>query len=164
MELLITPERVAEMAFRSPDMILPDAVDEAVILAAQQKFVRPVLGEGLYGAVCRGKYPALVNDFLASPLALYVKTLMLPRLAVQVGGAGVAQVHSKNLAKADEVRHRAACRRLRGDAAALMRRAVEHIEAPGASYPEYDPAENILNRISTGGGVVLDKTEYGKRR
>ncbi len=163
MKLLITPAQVAEAAFRAPDFIQPEAVGEATILAAQQKFVRPVLGDALYEAVCRGDYPDLLADMIVPPLALYVKMLMLPSLAVQAGGAGVVEVHSKNLARAGNAKLHSALRRLRGDALALMRRAVRHIEASPAGYPEYDPALNILNRYSTEGGLVLTKDGNGKR-
>ncbi len=155
MDLLITPAQVAETAFRAPDFITPDAVPEATILAAQQKFVRPVLGVALCDALCRGEYSSLLADYIALPLALYTKMLMLPRLAVQAGAAGVVEAHGANLARAGEVRLNAAIRRLRGDAAALMRRAVEHIESVPDAYPEYDSRENILNRCSIEGGVVL---------
>jgi hypothetical protein len=163
MNLLITPAQVAETAFRAPDFITPDAVGEATILAAQQKYIRPVLGDALYDAVCRGDYPTLVEDHLKLPLALYVKMLMLPSLAVQAGAAGVVEVNSKNLARAGEGKLRAALRRLRGDARALMRRAAGHIETAPGDYPEYDPARNILNRCSTEGGLVLTKGGYGRR-
>ncbi len=81
MELLVTPAQVAQMAFRAPDFISPDAVPEATILAAQQKFVRPVLGDGLLDTLCGGAYPEFLADFVQPPLALYVKMLMLPSLA-----------------------------------------------------------------------------------
>lgn len=163
MRLIITPEKVAETAFCAPDFIQPEAVSEATILAAQQKFVRPVLGDALYEAVCGGAYPAMTEAFLRPPLALYVKMLMLPSLAVQAGGAGIVEVNSRNLARAGEGKLRSALRRLRCDARALMRRAVRHIESAPADYPEYDPTNNILNRCSTEGGLVLTKDGNGKR-
>lgn len=181
MELLITPARVAEMAFRAPDRIAADAIPCATILAAQQKFIKPVVGRALYDALCGGAYPSLTEDYLAMPLALYVKMLMLPSLAVQVGAAGVVEVNSKNLARVGDEKLRAAIIRLKDDAGALMRRATDHIEASGevsgtleasgapgeisgasdpisggTAYPEYDPHENILNRCSVAGGVVLE--------
>ena len=163
MNLLITPAQVAEMAFRAPDFVRPESVSEGTILAAQQKYVRPVLGDALYEALCGGAYPAFSEDFVRPPLALYVKMLMLPSLAVQAGGAGVAEVNSRNLIRAGNAKLGALRRRLRGDALALMRRAVEHIEAAPGDYPEYDPQCNVLNRCSTDGGLVLEKREDGKR-
>lgn len=157
MELLITPAQVAEMAFRAPDFITADAVSEATIVAAQQKYLKPVLGAALYERLLAGEYSSLVADYLAEPLALYVKMSMLTLLAVQAGTGGVVEVHSANLARAGEEKLRVAVRTLRRDAGALMRRAVRHIEEAPEAYPEYDPRDNILNRCSIEGGVVLDK-------
>lgn len=154
MKLLITPAQVAEAAFRAPDLIPADAVPEATILAAQQQFIRPVLGR-LYDRLCAGTCPELLDGYIAQPLALYVKMLMLPSLAVQTGVAGVVEANPENLVRASDAKLRGAIRRLRGDATAMMRRAVEHIESDPAAYPEYDPHANILNRCSIDGGIVL---------
>ncbi len=164
MELLITPAQVAATAFRAPDFISEEAVPEATILVAQQKFIRPVLGDALFDALCRGTHPELLSGYITPPLALYVKMLMLPRMAVQTGGAGIVEANPKHHARASDVKLHAAIRRLRADALALMRRAVLHIESatPG-TYPGYDPTRNILNRCSTDGGVVLDIGRYGRR-
>ncbi len=154
MKLLITPAQVAETAFRAPDFITADAVPEATILAAQQKFIRPVLG-GLYEKLCAGEYPDFLSEYLLPPLALYVKMLMLPSLSVQAGAAGVVEVDSKNLSRAGDTRLRYAVRRLRSDASALMKRAVGQIESDPDAYPEYDARRNVLNRRSIEGRIVL---------
>jgi len=165
MKPLITPARVAAEAFRPPEFLQPDAVGESAIVAAQRRHIRPVLGETLYAALCGGAHPAFVEEYVAPPLALYVKAAMLPALAVQTGAAGVVELHSANLARADEAKMRAAARRLRADADALVRRAVEHVEGSRALFPEYDPEENVLNRCSVAGGVVLTKSVCdGERR
>jgi hypothetical protein len=155
MDLLITAAQVAAIAFRAPDFITPDAIGEATVLAAEHKFIRPVLGDALCDALQRGKYSELLTEYVQPPLALYVKMLMMPTLAVQTGAAGVVEVNSRNLARAADAKTRAAVRRLRGDAAALVARAVKHIETDPAAYPEYDPAANIMNSVSTGGGIVI---------
>jgi hypothetical protein len=166
MKTLITPARVASLAFRAPDFISEEAVSEATIVAAEERFIRPVLGAALCDALADGAWPELLEDYVAPALALYVKALMLPTLAVQVGVAGVAEVNSRNLARAGEAKLRAAVKRLQGDALALMRRAVEHIEGAGGgsgagsgsgsgAYPEYDPAQNVLHRCSIEGGIAL---------
>jgi len=153
----MTPAEVAAAAFRAPEFIQPDAVGESAILAAQRRHIRPVVGAALYAALCRGDYVSLLEEYIRPPLALYVKLAMLPALAVQTGAAGVVELHSANLARAGEAKMRGAARRLRSDADALMRRAAEHIEASRGLYPEYDPEENVLNRCSVAGGVVLTK-------
>lgn len=143
------------MAFRAPDFITADAVSESTILAAQQKFIRPVLGELLYGKLCAGEYPEFLSEYILPPLALYVKLLMLPSLSVQAGAAGVVEINSRNLAKAGDTKLRYAVRRLRSDASALVKRAVGHIESDPAGFPEYDACKNIRNRRSIEGHVVL---------
>jgi hypothetical protein len=125
--------------------------------------VRPVLGNALCDALLRGEHPDFLAGYILPPLALYVKALMLPALAVQAGAAGVAEVNSKNMARVGDAKLRASVRRLRGDALALMRRAVDHLESasPG-SYPSYDPAANVLNRCSVEGGDSSFEVESGK--
>jgi hypothetical protein len=152
--LIITPAKVAELAFRAPDFISADSIGEATILAAQQKFIAPVFGK-LYERLCEGAYTDFVDEYLAAALALYVKMQMLPTLAVQAGGGGVVEVTSKNLTRVGDAKLRHAVRRLRSDAAALIDRAVAHIEAYPEEFPEYDSHQNIRNRISTDGGIVL---------
>ena len=154
MKLLITPAQVAETAFHAPDFITADAVSETTILAAQQKFIRPVFG-ALYNRLCEGAYPDFVAEYIVPALALYVKLLMLPSLSVQAGTAGVVEVNSGNLAKASDTKLRYAVRRLRSDASALIECATEHVEANQAIYPEYDTRNNIRNRCSIDGQVVL---------
>jgi hypothetical protein len=158
MKPLITPARVAQIAFRAPDHIATEAISEAAIVAAQQRFVRPTVGDALYEALCRGHHPALVAEYLAPPLALYVKAAMLPLLAVQAGMAGVVELQSKSLTRAGDDKIRVAVRRLMAEADVLLRRALDHIEAMGAeTYPEYDPSLNILNSCAIAGGMVLKK-------
>jgi hypothetical protein len=164
MKTIITSARVAQLAFRAPDLLPEDSIPPSTIVAAEERFLRPVLGAALCDALAEGAYPKLLDDYIAPALALYVKALMLPTLAVQSGAAGTVEIKSGSLASAPEAKLRAAVRRLRGDALALVRRAVEHIESsraatggdPGA-FPEYDPSGNVLHRCSLDGGIALTR-------
>ncbi len=154
MKLLITPSEVVELAFGGPDEVRDGMVNEAVIRSAQRKFIRPVLGT-LCDALAEGNYADLLDDYIKPPLALYVKMLVLPALSAQTGGLGVVRYDGDGVeAVSDEsvVRLR---RRLRSDADALLRIAVERIEASPEKYPEYDVAGNVLHRVSLLGGVVI---------
>jgi hypothetical protein len=155
MDPLISAAQVVALAFKAPDFIREEAISEATILAAEQKFIRPVLGDPLCDALMAGKYPALLTDHVGPALALYTKLMMMPTLAVQTGTAGVVELNSRNLARATEAKTNAAIRRLRGDAGVLIVRAVKHIEANSKKYPEYDPAGNVMHRVSIAGGVAL---------
>lgn len=154
MELLISPARIAQYAFRAPSFINAAAISDATILAAQQKFIRPALG-ALYDKICTGCYGDFLEEYIQPPLALYVKLLMMPSLAVQAGAGGVAEANSANLSKAGDAKFRYAVRRLRSDAAALMDRAVAHLDANRGKYPEYEPRADAHRRCSIEGGVIL---------
>lgn len=163
MKLIITPVQVAELAFRAPDFITPEAVPEATILAVQQKHILPVFGAGLCSQFAAEAGTAsvcgtFVKDYLAMPVALYVKASMLPSLAVQAGAGGIVESHGANITPAGDKKIRAAIRRLRADARALMLRAAEYVEnAPENDFRNYDPRKNILRRCSIEGGVVISK-------
>lgn len=157
MTLLITPREVLELAFPASPSMSEDTITEAVIVAAQQKFIRPVLGAWMYEHALQGRREQLMNDYLKPALALYVKLLLIPTLSSSMGDLGVVQYKSGVFAPASEKSLAALKKRTKSDADALMRRAVEHIEANPSMYTDYDPADNVLNRTSLTGGVALPK-------
>lgn len=150
MKTLITPAQVAALAFEATEQFSPVEINEAVLLSAEQKFIAPALGP-LYAELQAGLHADLLEEHLAMPLSLYVKWLMLPTLAVQSGRVGVVQMRSDNFAPADPVALSRARQRVKADARALMRCAIEHIEAHPESYPAYLPAGNA--RVA--GNMVL---------
>lgn len=152
--LLITPHEVVEIAFRGMEAVDENVIGEAPIVTAQYKFIRPVLGK-LYEALLEGKYPELLNGYLKAPLAHYVKWLLLPRLSIQCGGIGVVQFKGENFSAAENGELSMLRQQVRSDAQALMKRAVERIESAPDEFPEYDPEQNVLHRISLLGDWVL---------
>ena len=150
----MTPHEVVEIAFRGAEAVDENVIGEAPILTAQYKFIRPVLGE-LYRALLERKYPELLNGYIKAPLAHYVKWLLLPRLSVQCGGIGVVQFRGENFSAAGEGAFSMFRQQVRSDAQALMRRAVERIESAPDEFPEYDPEQNVLHRVSLFGDWVL---------
>lgn len=152
--LLITPGEVVSTAFPHHTGVTPAAIRDEVILTAQQKYLRPVVG-GLYVPLTEGKYPELLEGYLKAPLAHYVRLSMLPHLAYSIGTAGISAVKNSNLEVCSDKGLRFLCRTTRADALALMKRAVDHIEQNEELYPEYDPRENILNRVNIASQFVL---------
>lgn len=71
-DTLITPSEVIAAAFRPSDFVREASVSRSDILAAEQKFIAPVLG-GVYKALQEGLYPDLLSEYIEMPLALYVK-------------------------------------------------------------------------------------------
>lgn len=130
-------------------------VPESTIVAAQEKFIKPTLN-GLYAALEQGTYPDLLDEYVKPALAAYVRYMMLPAVAANVGTVGIVQPRSTVFTPASDRAVAAVRRRTRADATTLMRRCVEHIETLGSNvYPEYDPLQNVLNRVSVDAGVVL---------
>ncbi len=150
----MTPAEVAAAAF--PGSLDPEGsfVPVGSIVAAQQKFLKPALN-GLYDRLEQGAYSELLEEYVKPALAHYVRYLLLPTIAAQVGTTGVVQPRSSSFGAASDKAVEAIRRRTRSDATALMQRLIEHIETLAADYPEYDPAKNVLNRVSTASGIVL---------
>lgn len=151
---LITPSEVIAAAFRPSDFVREQSVSASDILAAEQKFIAPVLG-GLLDALHQGLYPTLLSGYITAPLALYVKAQVLPRLWMQSSEAGVVQIKSDTMTSASEVQMRGLVRCAIRQADTLMRRAVRHIESSPEQYPEYDAEKNVSNRCSILGGIII---------
>ncbi len=152
MQLIITPAEVAALAF--PGSLDPEGgfVAQASILAAQHKFLKPVVNN-LYTTL--ENHPELLEEYVKPALAQWVRFLALPAIAAQVGGTGIIAPRGQNFESVAPMSAATLRARSKADARALTRRMVEHIEANTARYPEYDPALNVLNRTSTTGNIVL---------
>lgn len=153
MELLITPQEVVETAFAGTYGVTAGRIGSTTIISAQQKFIKPVLGD-LYPAIEQGSYPELAEKVKAA-LAAYVKLLMIPQLAVSMGNGGITEVKSANFSSTTSDKIKALCDSARTEACALMKVLVEHIEDNASLYPEYDPNDNILNKVSVCAGIIL---------
>lgn len=154
MKLMITPSEVAVLAFGGEHMLPAGILDDTAIVSAQQKFLAPVLGT-LWGALDADRHTVLINDYLKPALAQWVRFLILPAVSAQTGAAGVVQYGGQLFTAAEDKALARLLRRVRGNAEALTGALVEHIESRPDDYPEYDPAENIRNRVSIDGGIVL---------
>lgn len=144
-KILITPDEVVQLAFDSPQYMPAQSVSEAVILSAQHKFIRPVLGT-LYSSLLDERYPELA-ELVKAPLALYVKWLLMPSLAVQSGPLGVVQHRGTNFSPAGSAGLSAARRRVKADARALMQAVREYVSQAGIA--------DQLGSETLPGGIVL---------
>lgn len=152
MRTLITPAEVAALAF--PGSLDPHGgfIAESSILSAQQKFLKPVLNR-----LCDSleNYPALLDEYVKPALAQWVRFLVLPSIAAQVGSAGIVAPRGQNFESVSPMSAAALRSRAKADARALTLRMVEYIEAHREEFLEYDPAANVLSRVSATGNVVL---------
>ena len=154
MKPLISPEEVVEIALGGEDNFRSTSVTEAVIISAQQKFIRPVFN-ALYDALEKGAYPEFLNCHIKTPLAYYVKYLLLPSIAAQVGASGVVQASGTTLAPVGNTALRRVMQRTKSDADALIEAAIEHVECHKDDYPEYNRKYNVKNRRSLQSNILL---------
>lgn len=154
MKTLVSPAEVLQRAFRSREQLPSDTIREADIEAVEWRKVRPVLGDALHDRLLQGNDTAFVQEYLADAVALLTRAEVLPRMAHFCSSVGTFRPSPVDSSPTDnETLSLDVCTTKR-QAATLLRRAVAYIEAHAADYPEYDPAQNILNRCSTDGGFI----------
>lgn len=154
MQTLITPAAVVERAFSDGEYIAPETVSEAAIVAAQESYLRPVVGVALYERLLAGDHADFTDEYLAAPLALYVRYLLAPQLDLRHGQNGTVQPRSDHFTAATDPTLRRSRRTLLQSARRLLRRASDYLESHAAEFPLYDPQANILNRCSIDGKLV----------
>lgn len=153
--MFITPSEVAVLAFGGEDNVDMDLISQAVILAAQRRYVMPVLGRSLSAALENGEYLDVLPELLKPALAMYIKYCILPSIAAQTGALGIVKYSGLGFDPADDVAFGRLLKRVRMDADSLIDEAIDFIESTAEFFPEYDRTENIRNNISIIGGVVL---------
>lgn len=154
MNTLITTTQLLQLAFSHGEYLTPDALAEADISAAEQRYILPVVGPELYEQLLAGDHADFRQGYLAAPLALYTRLLLQPRLDIRTGEAGTTAPKSSWSQPADDEALRRQRHALRCEARALMRRAVRYLESHSDEFPAYRSDRNILNRCTTDGGFV----------
>ena len=155
MNVMITPAEVVALAFGCGSEPLCGEISEATIVAAERKYLVPVFGAEMVENMKSGGCQELVVDYVKPALALYVKRLVLPALAVKVGAAGVVSYLGEGFEKVDDATLARLLRRVKADADALIDRAVEIIEESPDDYPDYCVGCNVRHRVNLASGVVL---------
>lgn len=159
MKTLVSPAEVLAIAFGTTHTLRESDVPEHTIRAAERKFLRSVLGEEFFdevvGANPSHEVESFAANYLKTPLALYVASLLLPTIASQVGAAGVVRVAGESFRAVDERTLHRLVRRLRSDAGALLDGATDYLSSHPDIFPLYQAENNIRKRISLKGGVVI---------
>ena len=154
MNTLISISQLLQFALGSGEYLPPDALSEADITAAEQRYLLPVIGQALYEKLLAGEYATLRDDYLARPLALFTRLALQPRLDIRTGQCGTTAPKSSWGQPADDEALRRQRNALRCEARTLLRRAAAYLETHRTEFPEYLPEKNILNRCTTDGGFV----------
>lgn len=151
MKLLMTASEAAQIAFGGNENIPAGILGDAVIIEAQQKFVKPSLG-GLYAELENGRYEVLLEEYVKPALAQWVRWLILPSISVQAGPAGLVQYEGAGFSPAGSEPLARLMRRARASVEALTRAMIEHVRSMPDEYPEYP---HHARRTTIAGGVVL---------
>ena len=128
MQTLITPTVVVARAFADGEYVAPETVSEAAIVAAQETYLRPVTGDALFERLLAGDHADFTDEYLAAPLALYVRYLIAPQLDLRHGQGGTVQPRSDGFAAASDATLRRSRRALLKTARRLLRRASDYLD------------------------------------
>ncbi len=154
MKTLITPLQVVRAAFGATEQVAVECIAEADIAAAERRYIRPVVGAAMHEAMLEGQYAEFVRDYAATALAVYVRYFVQPRLDIKTLSAGSVAPKTAVSQPAADVARREQRKALLREARELMLRASEYLNNHAASFSEYDPDNNPLNRCRIHGEFV----------
>jgi len=157
MGLLISSNEVIELAFdRNVDVA---KIRDNIILGAQLRHIKPVLGEDFYDLVIAtpSSYTALVEK-INPPLAYFVKYYILPVLKTEVGTVGMAQIRGQNRNAPPDSDYDLMQNNALDSANMLIEELVKYLNDNEALYPDYESGLNEAKGIEIHGGIVMDGT------
>lgn len=163
--LFITAQQVIDLSLSERPNYKADKIRDAIILAAQEEWIRPVLGEAFYHhlqqELSNGELTEyntiLIEKFVRPCLAFYVKYLALPDLENPLTNTGSQELFgqsSKPISKENKVQKQAAAKRTGDSLAGVLTRFIESNKAVFSLYLEEN---NVRNRVSIRCGVILRK-------
>ena len=129
MNCLIEAQRVIAIAYAGSGYIPQEIITQSDIITAQQRYLRPVVGEKLIEALMQGDYTSLYDNYVEPALAHYVKVVV---------DAPCSPATNRSLMVART----------------LMRRLSDHLEESQNQYPEYRSSDNILKKVNLDGGIA----------
>ena len=145
MKTLITPESVFRLAFSADELLAPSVVMPSDIVAVEERHIRPVVGEALYGALAEGRYADLMEEYVAPAIAAWVRYAIQPLLGHRCSSCLVSEGNVRMAALQHNLRH---------TAQSLSRRLGDYLNSHSTDFAEYDPDKNPLNRCSINGDIV----------
>lgn len=126
----MTPTEVVDYAFATGEYVAQGAITESVIMAAQLRYITPILGQSLSDAVADGDYEELREEYIAPTLGL------------------LARIEANLDAYPPTITERQRAKLFLGNL-------TEYLNEQAAAFAEYDPEENVMNRCSVISGIVL---------
>lgn len=153
---LMTAAEVITLAFTRD--VEDNKIPDQLIAAAQDKHIRPILGDDFYDAVVADliTYADLITQ-IKPTLANYIRYWALPKIRVETGSVGMGRIQGQNRqpASQDDMED------LRQDALEVARMNGEilrrYLETNEALFPLYFRGSNPQEQIKIAGGIIIDK-------
>lgn len=153
-QTLITPEKVASLAFNDGECFDAATISTLDIAVAEERHVVAVVGSEMYAAMRNGQYADFCEEYVAPVVALRTRLLMLPSMVARSGRFGVSVPASSTMKSPSDSQVRLLERSLREKARTLQHRMSRYLNENALRFPEYDPSRNIINRCSNDGNIV----------
>ena len=147
MQNLITPDRVVELAFGGEERAHRELVTECDIAEAEQRYVRPILGDELFDALLSGEYEHLLKEYVEPTIAAWCRYVVEPLLVHRCEKCGDVSV-------AHNARLDTTMRHLARRAQTLTRCLSRHLNNHSSEYEEYNSKLNPQNRCFIYGSIV----------
>lgn len=154
MRLLISPQQVIDLSFAKSDQITIDSIKDTKIDAAQEKFIRPVLGD-LYQSLVEDKYTQLLEEYIQPALAYYVRYTIIPDLSLKLNDIGVQNPFTAHSNAATDKQRAELRLQAKDDANALLDKAIRYISDNYKDFPEYNPNCDVRKQVTMTGGTIL---------
>jgi hypothetical protein len=160
---LITPQRIVELTFTnnvSFDMAL---INDAIIEAAQLRWIKPVLGNDLWDEI-EEQYPSSYSatnqtliDKLEKPLAFFIKAELIPDMCINTTSSGLQVIKTDYSQPASDKQRGQLQDQAIQHGKSLLEEVVRWIEKDAniVSYPLYYTLANVNNNITRKGGLLL---------
>ncbi|MBQ2373758.1 MAG: hypothetical protein II299_01425 [Alistipes sp.] len=151
---IVTPAEVIALAFSDGGYVAAENIGEVDIATAVRRWVKPVVGEALLGAVTLSRYKELRDEYLKPTVALYTRLLVQPRLNAVTSQLGLTVAAGASSKVAEASLREEHLRAIKTRAHAALRALSDYLNDHVEEISEYNPKENVLNRCSCDGGFV----------
>tara|TARA_R110002167_G_scaffold305358_1_gene509492 strand:- start:1799 stop:2287 length:489 start_codon:yes stop_codon:yes gene_type:complete len=159
---LITQSRVAELSFSNGETFEDGLILDAIIEAAQLRWIRPMLGNDLWdtleasGGVYSAANQTLV-DRLETPLAFFIKYEIVPDMSINQTSAGLQVLNTEYSTSATDKQRGQIQDQALEHAKSILAEVTRWIEKTTVitDYPDYATSTNVTNDVSRKGGILF---------
>jgi hypothetical protein len=163
--LLITAQEVIDLSFSERTNFKAAKIRDNIISAAQEEWIRPVLSDGFYYKLLATtgtldeSHTELLENYVKPCLAFYVKYLALPDIENPTTNKGSQELYSENskgVSEKEKATKRNGAKDIGDTLAGVLKRFIENnLDI----FVMYEKENNVLNRVTIRGGIILRKSK-----